>query len=155
MKKGLKLAICLGLSLATGFFGSLVTVPSINSWYINLKKPVFNPPNWVFGPVWTVLFILMGISAYLVWCKGFNKKIKAALIVFLIQLGLNFLWSFVFFGAHQPLGAFIDIVLLWIAILFTIINFHKLNKLAAYLLLPYLFWVSFASILNLSIVLLN
>lgn len=139
-----------------GIIGSFITIGTINSWYKTLSKPSFNPPNWVFGPVWTILYLLMGISAYLIWQKGVNKKkVKVALSIFGLQLILNFLWSFLFFGLHSPLVSFVEIILFWIMILFTIFKFYKLSKPASYLLIPYIFWVSFAAILNLSIVILN
>ena len=145
----MKLIISFVIVFLTGFLGSSSTTSQINSWYSTIQKAPFNPPNWVFGPAWTILYILMAISLYLVWQKG-----KFPLI-FIIQLFLNFLWSYIFFGLHLPLLAFIDIILLWIFILLTIINFTAINKTAAYLLYPYLGWVSFASILNLFVVLLN
>lgn len=149
MKKIFTLIIFVGACLVVAFSGSLVTTPSITNWYADLNKPAFNPPSWVFAPVWTLLFIMMGISAYLVWEKRTKKKgYGAALILFTIQLGLNYLWSFLFFGLHSPFFALIDIILLWIFILLTIIKFFKISKSAAYLLIPYLLWVTFASGLN-------
>lgn len=146
------IALCLGVGLVS----SLPTTSSIPTWYATLNKPPFSPPNFVFAPVWTTLYILMGIALYIVWSQGMKKKkIKTAVYVFLIQLFLNFTWSLVFFGLHAPLLAFINIVLLWITLLLTIIKFHAISKWAAWLLVPYILWVSFASILNLSIVLLN
>ena len=142
--------------LAVGFLGSFATTPAIPTWYQTLNKPIFNPPNWIFGPVWTTLYILMGISLYLVWKKGFkNKKNKDAINLFLIQLGLNFIWSFIFFGFKNPQLAFVNIILLWAAIFITILKFWKISKWATYLLIPYILWVSFASILNLFIAILN
>lgn len=137
--------------LAAGL-GSIFTTPSINTWYAALKKPVFNPPNWVFGPVWTTLYLMMGISLYLVWTNNSDKK---KLKYFFIQLALNALWSIVFFGLHSPLFAFGVIILLWIFIFLTIKNFLRVSKTAAYLLIPYIAWVSFAAILNLSVAILN
>ncbi len=142
--------------LAIGFLGSIATTPAIPTWYSTLNKPSFNPPNWIFAPVWTTLYVLMGISLYLIWKKGFkNKENKMAIQVFLIQLGLNLIWSFLFFGFQNPLLAFFEIIILWGAILLTIIKFYKISKISAYLLLPYILWVSFASFLNLFIVILN
>jgi translocator protein len=140
-----------------GFLGSLVTIPSISTWYQSIHKAPFNPPNWVFGPIWTLLFLLMGISLFLILNKKIkSKKIKKiAIFWFSLQLLLNFLWSFLFFGFHQPFLAFIDIIFLWIAIFFTIKKTYPVSKIASYLFYPYLLWVSFASILNLSIVILN
>ena len=148
----LTLAFWLLLPQLVGFAGSAATIPSITGWYSSLIKPSFNPPNWIFAPVWTSLFLLMGISSYLV----FKQKITSPAIVFyLLQLLLNFLWSYFFFGLHQPLLALVDIILLWLLILATIISFYRLFPAAGLLLIPYLFWVSFASILNLYIVKLN
>jgi tryptophan-rich sensory protein len=131
-------------------------MPSIPTWYASLQKPAFNPPNWIFGPVWTTLFIMMGVAAFLVWDKGLeNKKVKISLAIFGLQLLLNVLWSILFFGLQSPLYAFIDIIMLWASILATIIYFYRISAAAAYLLIPYILWVSFASILNLSIVILN
>lgn len=150
-----KLIGSLALCFAVAFLGSVVTTPSIDSWYMTLQKPSFNPPNWIFGPVWTVLYFLMGVSLYMVWNKAKGKKSQKAIQIFLIQLALNFLWSLVFFGLHLPLVAFLTIICLWASILYTILLFYKLSKPAAYLLTPYILWVSFASILNLAIVVLN
>jgi tryptophan-rich sensory protein len=130
------------------------TTSSIPTWYASLIKPSFNPPNWIFGPVWTTLYLLMGISLYLVWIRG-AKKNRTALIWFGSQLALNSIWSILFFGLKSPLSAFIEIIFLWITILITIIYFYKTSKPAAYLLIPYILWVSFAAVLNISIVILN
>ncbi|OGC12205.1 TspO protein [candidate division WOR-1 bacterium RIFOXYA12_FULL_52_29] len=144
--------VCLG----AGFLGSLATMPSIPTWYVALNKPPFNPPNWLFGPVWIILYIMMGIAAYLIFEKGWDKKeVKLSLMHFGFQLVFNVAWSIVFFGLHSPWGAFIVIVILWLLILETIIRFGKLSKPAAWLLVPYILWVSFASILNLAVALLN
>ncbi len=151
----IKLAISIGICIGAGLLPSSITASSMD-WYQTLNKPFFNPPNWIFAPVWTVLFILMGISAFLIWQKGLgNKQVRAGLIIFLVQLVLNVVWTPLFFGLKMPLVAFIDILLLWDVILLTIISFHKLSRPAALLLIPYLLWVSFAIILNLSIVILN
>ena len=139
-----------------GIIGSVVTVPAINGWYKTINKPAFIPPNWVFGPVWVLLFLLMGISAWLVWKrKGNLEKKKLPMLVFGIQLGLNLLWSILFFGWQAPIWSLVEIILLWLAILMTIKVFEPLSKAAAYLLIPYILWVSIAAILNLSIVILN
>lgn len=134
-----------------GIIGSFFTISSVSTWYLTLNKPSFNPPGWIFGSVWTILYLLMGISLYLIW----NKKSKTAIIFFVIQLFLNLSWSILFFGLKSPLLAFIEIILLWLAILLTIIITYKISKPAAYLLIPYILWVSFAIILNLFIVILN
>lgn len=150
-----KLIIAIAVSEMAGVIGSLFTMPAIQSgWYANIIKPTLNPPAWVFGPVWTTLFVLMGIAAFLVWKKN-DKKIKIALGIFIGQLVLNTLWSFVFFGLHNPGGALVEIVFLWFAILATIIAFFRISKPAAWLLLPYILWVSFAAYLNFAIWSLN
>jgi len=152
----IKLAASVLVCLAVGYIGSLATTPSIPTWYANLAKPAFNPPNAVFGPVWTLLFILMGISAYVVWAKGLaHRGVKTGLVLFIVQLALNLLWSVIFFALHQPLWAFCEIVLLWVAILLTIISFIRVSRFAGWLMIPYILWVSFASVLNFSVYLLN
>jgi tryptophan-rich sensory protein len=139
-----------------GIIGSVFTTPSIPGWYAGIAKPSFNPPNWIFGPVWTLLYALMGLAAYLVYEKGFKRpEVKKALAVFAAQLLLNALWSIVFFGAHMILGAAVVIVLLWAMILATILLFTKISKTAAYLLVPYILWVTFAAVLNVSFYVLN
>lgn len=156
MSKIVKLLIAILICQMAGVVGSLFTSPSIPTWYATIKKPGFTPPNSVFGPVWITLFVLMGVSAYLVWDRGLeNKNVKIALLVFGIQLALNMLWSFLFFGLHSPLYAFFEIIVLWFAILFTILNFLKVSKPAGLLLVPYIVWVSFAAIINFYIVRLN
>ena len=137
------------LSFVITFFvaalGSVVTTPSINSWYTTIQKAPFNPPNWIFGPVWTLLFILMAISLYLVW-----QKTKFPLI-FVLQLFLNFFWSYSFFYFQSPFLGLLNVVVLLFLIIATIVYFSRLNRLAAWLLAPYLLWTSFALILNFSI----
>jgi tryptophan-rich sensory protein len=150
MKKKLKqvlfFLLFLAISLMAGYFGSQLSGNSTVQTYSQLYKPDFFPPSWVFGPVWTILYILMGLSAYLVWKT--KKDIKTPLILFFTQLILNLLWPAIFFGLHQYLWAFIEILILLIMIIITIFSFDKKSKTAAYLLIPYLFWVSFATILN-------
>jgi len=147
-----KLLIAIGVSLGAGVIGSFFTAPSIASWYVTLSKPTFTPPAWVFGPVWTTLFVLMGIAAFLVWKKGWGRvDVKIALGIFIGQLVLNTLWSIIFFGLHAPGAALIEIIFLWFAILGTIVAFAKISKLAAWLLVPYILWVTFAGYLNFSI----
>ncbi|MET0760364.1 MAG: TspO/MBR family protein [Flavobacterium sp.] len=143
--------------LAVGYFSSLVTKSSIETWFPTLIKPSFNPPNWVFAPVWTMLYIMMGIAAGLVWNRIDIEKevVRKALIFFAIQLALNALWSYLFFGLKNPLLALIEIVLLWLMIYETYIKFAKIDKIAGYLFIPYLAWVSFATVLNASIWWLN
>lgn len=151
-----KLGVSIALPLLAGLIGSFFTAPAIDSWYQYLAKPSFSPPNWIFGPVWTLLYILMGIAFYLVWQSGFeNKKKKIALLIFAIQLALNSLWSILFFGLENPFWALNEIICLWIFILATLVLFWKIKKSAGWLLFPYLVWVSFAAVLNFSIWQLN
>lgn len=152
----LKFIVSLGIPQLAGAIGSIFTISSIPVWYEALNRPELAPPNWVFGPVWTTLFLLMGIAVFLVLKKGSEKKgVKIALGVFAVQLVLNTLWSYIFFGLQSPGGAFIEIIFLWIAILANIIVFYRISKLAAYLLIPYIAWVSFAGYLNYMIWVLN
>lgn len=156
MKTILKFIISIIICQLAGLIGSIFTSQSIPTWYASLKKPAFNPPNWLFGPVWTALFLLMGIALFLVWQKGIGfPQVKIALIVFGIQLIFNILWSILFFGLRSPITGFIEIIILWILILLTILVFYPISKTASLLLLPYLLWVSFASILNFSLWRLN
>ena len=158
-KQILKLVISVGASLSAGVVGSIFTSPAIPGWYAAIKKPSFNPPNWVFAPVWTFLFVLMGISLFLAWRRGFKDKaggrVKDADMAFVLQLILNAFWSVLFFGLGSPFLALIEIVFLWLAIVITIIKFSKISASAALLLLPYILWVSFAAYLNYSIWRLN
>ena len=152
----LKLVLCIAIAQAAGLIGSLFTMPAIGSWYSTLTRPEFAPPNWIFGPVWTTLYLLMGIAAFLVWQKGLDKKeVKIALAIFGVQLILNTLWSIIFFGLQSPGWAFVEIVILWVAIAATIVSFAKVSKIAAWLLAPYILWVSFAAYLNFMIFWLN
>ena len=156
MNNTYKLIVSIIVSELTGIIGSVFTAPAISGWYATLVKPSFNPPAWVFGPVWTTLFLLMGIAAFLIWKKGLDRRdVCIALGVFLGQLVLNTLWSIIFFGLHSPGGALIEIIFLWLAILATIIFFAKISKPAAWLLAPYILWVSFAMYLNYAIWALN
>lgn len=143
--------------LAIGYFSGTVTRSSITTWYPTLIKPGFNPPNWIFAPVWSMLYVMMGVAAGLVWDRIESEKetVKKALVVFAIQLGLNALWSFLFFGLMNPMLAGLEIIILWLMIYETYLQFAKINKIAGYLLLPYLAWVSFATVLNASIWWLN
>lgn len=156
----LKIAAAILVCLFVGIIGSAFTKTSEGSWYAGLNRPAFSPPNWLFGPVWTTLYILMGISLYLVWSnkaksESQKKAKKNAICIFFVQLILNTLWSILFFGLENPLFAFIEIIFLWAAIMLTIVRFEKISRWAAYLLVPYILWVSFASILNFAYVLLN
>ncbi|HMK07257.1 MAG TPA: TspO/MBR family protein [Flavobacterium sp.] len=143
--------------LAVGYFTGLLTKSSIETWYPTLIKPSFNPPNWVFAPVWSTLFMMMGIAAGLVWNRIEHDKdaVQAALKFFIIQLALNALWSILFFGLRNPLLAFAEIIVLWLMIYETYLKFSKINKVAGYLFIPYLLWVTFAMVLNGSIWWLN
>lgn len=145
-----RLVGAVALCQMAGVVGSLFTFSAIESWYATLQKPFFNPPNWIFGPVWTTLYTLMGISLYLLW-----QTRKRVSLWFWIQLGLNALWSVLFFGLKNPTVAFMEIVVLWLAIFLTIRSTYQSEKFAALLLLPYLAWVTFALLLNASIAVLN
>ncbi|MBE9584446.1 tryptophan-rich sensory protein [Mucilaginibacter sp. JRF] len=150
------LIISILITLAIGFTASYFTRPEIPGWYAGLQKPSFSPPNWLFAPVWTSLYIIIGIAAYLVWQRRDGSKLYATTRnIYIAQLVLNFSWSMVFFGMHQMLAAFVIIVLLLISIISCIANFSRFNKAASWLMVPYLLWVSFASILNFSVYLLN
>lgn len=150
------LIISLAISLSAGFFGSLFTAADPGGWYDLLIKPSFNPPDWLFGPVWTLLFILMGISLFLIWRKGIEKKeVQQGIKLFLLQLIFNILWSFFFFYLQNPRLAFLEIIALIIFIIALIMHFYKIDQKAAWLLAPYLAWVSFAAFLNYTIWQLN
>jgi benzodiazapine receptor len=141
---------------SAGLVGTIATIPAIPTWYAALEKPAFNPPPAVFGPVWTVLYLLMGIAAFLVYEKGWkHKQVRVAMILFGMQLVLNTFWSLIFFGLHAPIPAFAEIMLLFGFIILTMRAFFRVRREAGWLLLPYLLWVGFASILNLAIVVLN
>ncbi len=139
-----------------GLVGTPFTISAIPTWYSSLNKPFFAPPNWIFGPVWTVLYFLMGVAFYLIWKQDWKKKkVKKAGMYFLAQLALNSIWSPIFFGLRSPLLGLIVIVAMWALIVMTMKKFYPLSRLAFYLLVPYLLWVSFATILNAAIALLN
>jgi len=154
-KSILPLLVFILITLFAGFIGSLFTTPSIASWYAFINKPSFSPPNWLFAPVWSLLYILMGIAAFLIWQKRDNLKTKPALMFYGIQLILNTFWSIIFFGMHNPGLAFLEIIILWTFILITLIKFYKINKTSGILFIPYFIWVSFASILNFAVWMLN
>lgn len=156
MNSYLKLFISIFICLAIGGVSGYLTSNEIPTWYMTLNKPSFNPPNWIFAPVWTTLYILMGISFWLVWKSSTEEAVKnRAMVFFIIQLVLNFFWSIIFFSFHQLGFAMIEIVLMWIFILFSIISFYPISKAASYLLIPYICWVSFASVLNFAVWRLN
>ncbi len=156
MESWLKLIISLVLVQLVGITSSFSTRSSVSTWYVELVKPSFNPPGWVFGPVWTILYLMIGISLFLVWNKKKSLKTrKKAYWIFAIQLVLNWLWSIVFFGMQSPGLALLVIFSLWIFIILNLVFFYKISKTAGWLLVPYWFWVSFASVLNLAIWWLN
>ena len=156
MRDSLKLIISLAVPQVVGLTGALATASGVRDWYPALAKPGFTPPGWVFGPAWTLLYLLMGIALWLVWREADRgDNVRPALVAFAVQLALNALWSFVFFGLRMPGAALAEIILLWGAILLTIVQFRKVSRLAALLLVPYWLWVSFAAVLNASIWLLN
>ena len=156
MTKIVKLICSVAVCILIGFVGSFVTRDSVSTWYAELSRPSFTPPDWTFGVVWPILYVMMGISAFLIWNEGFDKReVKVALGIFGLQLILNGLWTPIFFGLHLIGVALIEIIMMWAAILLTIISFWKISKSAALLLLPYILWVRFAVILNASLFLLN
>ncbi|MDP3899615.1 MAG: TspO/MBR family protein [bacterium] len=151
-----KLFWSLVLCFGAGFLGSIYTAPAISIWYAELNKPSLTPPNWVFGYVWGALYFLMAYSFYLIWLKGWQEKeIRFSMEFFLAHLLVMAGWSAVFFGAKEVMLAFIVILTLWSLILFLMLNFYKQSRLAAYLLVPYLIWVGYATVLNFYIVILN
>lgn len=158
MVKLIKLIVSIIITLVAGAIGSIFTASAIPTWYLTLKKPFFNPPNYLFAPVWTILYILMGIAFFLIWTSKDQKKKsfkRKCFIYFFAQLVFNVLWSIGFFGLHSPLLGFIIILILWYLIFKTIVYFAKVEKTAAYLLYPYIAWVSFAAILNFAVLILN
>ncbi len=155
MNRYLKLTLCILLPLLIGGFSGYATASGISSWYVGLNKPFFNPPNYLFGPVWSMLYILMGISFYRILQSQDSELKRKAILIFCIQLVLNFLWSFLFFRFQMLAISFIEIIIMWISIATMIYTFTKIDKTAAYLQIPYLLWVSFASVLNAAIWYLN
>jgi benzodiazapine receptor len=143
-----KLVISIILPLSAGAIAGMFTARAIPEWYTSLNQPSFNPPDWIFGPVWTTLYIIMGISFFLIWKLAAGKERNQAIGIFLLQLLLNFGWSFFFFYFNMIGLALIEIILLWSTIIFMLVRFYKLRPLAAYLNIPYLFWVTFAMVLN-------
>lgn len=155
MNKYLKLVGCILLTLSVGGISGVATASGIDNWFLSLNKPFFNPPNYLFGPVWTTLYLLMGISLFLILQSPSKEVKRKALFIFAIQLTLNFLWSFLFFKFRLVELAFIEIILIWISILAMIITFYKIDRIAAGLQIPYLLWVTFATVLNGAIYWLN
>lgn len=153
--KYVRLLISILIAQGAGFLGSAFTVPNIPTWYAGLAKPALNPPNWIFAPVWTTLFVLMAIAAWIVWERRAQAGAKLALMAYGAQLALNVLWSYLFFGQQNPGAAFAEIIVLWAMIVLTMVLFWRVNRWAGLLLLPYIAWVSFAAYLNFSIWQLN
>lgn len=148
IKSIVSLILCIALCQAVGGLGAIFTTPEIAGWYATIQKPSFNPPNWIFAPVWTTLFVLMGVSLWLTFKSENSSARKAALLAFAIQLVLNSAWSFLFFKMHSLLAGLIEIFFLWLAILFWIVKTYPVSKAGALISIPYLLWVSFASFLN-------
>lgn len=149
------LVISLMICFAAGGIGGLATTQGLDAWYDTLNKPTWNPPNWIFAPVWTTLYGLMGIAVWLVWRGGTREEVKPAITLFFVQLALNSVWSVLFFGLQNPGGALVEIVVLWLAIVATTVVFFRRSMIAGGLMIPYLLWVSFASFLNFTIWNLN
>jgi translocator protein len=151
-----KLIISIVIVFLAGAVGTVYTLKEITTWYVSLAKPSWTPPNWAFGPIWSTLYVLMGISLFLVWREGLDRKdVRIAILVFAVQLVLNVVWSLVFFATHNIFGGLVLVILLWISILVNIIVFYRISKPAGLILIPYLIWVSIASYLNYSVFLLN
>lgn len=155
LSKYLTLLICILIPLIIGSISGLANVGNVNDWYVDLIKPSFNPPGYLFGPVWTVLYVLLGLSLYMVWKSPTGKIRSQALIIFFIQMFLNFIWTFIFFYFKNSGLALADIIILWLFIVLMILIFYRINKTAAFIQIPYLLWVSFATVLNASIWMLN
>jgi translocator protein len=151
----IKLMVSVFLPLGIGAFAGMYTSEAIPGWYETLNRPSFNPPNWLFGPVWTTLYLIMGISLFLIWKQDRSKDRNTAILVFLLQLALNFVWSFIFFYFNMIGLALIEIILLWVSILIMLVLFYKIKPVAAYINIPYLLWVTFATVLNAGYYFLN
>ncbi|MCX6316112.1 MAG: tryptophan-rich sensory protein [Bacteroidetes bacterium] len=152
MTNTIKFIIAVAIPVVIGAASGFFTVSGVESWYATINKPSWNPPNWIFGPVWTTLYFMMGIALFLVWKADTSIELKKiAFVLFAVQLALNFFWSFIFFRLHQPGWALAEMLALWIFIILTIFAFAQVNKTAAWLLVPYISWVSFAAILNYTI----
>jgi benzodiazapine receptor len=151
-----ELIVSIVICQLAGLIGSGFTTASIPTWYVTLNKPFFTPPNWLFAPVWLTLYTLMGVAAFLVWRQGLkDRQVQRALTIFGVQLILNAFWSVAFFGLQSPITGLIVIIMLWIAIVLTILWFLSISKPAGLLLMPYILWVSLAAALNVAIVILN
>jgi tryptophan-rich sensory protein len=151
----IKLLVSVLLPLGIGAIAGVFTADAIPGWYASLNQPSFNPPNGLFGPVWTILYLFMGISLFMIWKQDAGRERNIAILAFAIQLALNFGWSFIFFYYHRIGLALAEIIILWMCILWMIVSFHKIKPLAAYLNIPYLLWVTFATVLNASYYFLN
>jgi len=151
----IKLIVSVGVPLLAGGVGGLVTTPAISTWYATLNKPWFTPPGWLFGPVWTLLYILMGLALFLVWRSPRSSMRDIGIALFAVQLAVNVFWSFAFFGLENTLYGVLTIIPLWVLIAATIFQFYKVSKGAAFLMIPYILWVSIATALNTAIYLLN
>ncbi|MGB3006227.1 MAG: TspO/MBR family protein [Chitinophagaceae bacterium] len=156
MNNILKLIISLAIPLAIGATSGFFTVSGVESWFQTINKPTWNPPNWIFGPVWTTLYVMMGIAFFIIWKSEIRSELKkSAIVLFAVQLVLNFFWSFIFFNQHEIGWALVEIIVMWFFILFSIFAFGNISKTAAWLMVPYISWVSFATILNYTIWQLN
>ena len=151
----LEFLISILLPLSLGAIAGMFTSQSVPEWYATLNRPSFNPPNWIFGPAWTTLYILMGISFFLIWKQEASKVRNRAILIFLLQLMLNFAWSFIFFYFNMIGLALVEIILLWISIVMMLVVFYKIKPIASYINIPYLIWVTFATVLNASYYILN
>ncbi len=156
IRKALRLMFAVALCEIAGLVGAFYTSQAIPTWYAGLIKSELTPPSWIFAPVWTTLFALMGIAVFIIWHKGPRRTdVRVAVVFFAMQLILNVAWSYIFFGMHAPGKALIDILLLWSMIMLTTLTFHPISKIAAWLMVPYLLWVTFAAYLNLTVWLFN
>lgn len=151
-----KLVISIIIVFLAGAVGTVYTLPEITGWYANLLKPSLTPPNWAVGPIWSTLYVLIGIALFLIWREGLERKdVKVAIIIFAVQLAINVIWSLVFFGGHNLFGGLILVIMLWISILINIIVFYRISKTAGLILIPYLIWITIASYLNYGVYILN
>lgn len=152
-----KILIFIATCIGVGYLSGIATQSGANTWFLTLEKPFFNPPDWIFAPVWGLLYIMMGVAAGIIWSRiDYDRDaVKKALLFFAIQLALNALWPVLFFGLHNPLLALIEIVILWLMIYETYVQFSKIDKIAGWLFIPYLLWAGFATVLNASLWWLN
>jgi len=151
-----KLIVSILIVFVAGAVGTLYTLKEITTWYVYLAKPGWTPPNWAVGPIWSILYVFIGASLFLIWRKGLGRKdVQMAIVVFAVQLGINVLWSLVFFGSHSIFGGLIMVLILWVAILINIFVFYRISRPAGLLLIPYLIWVSIASYLQYNLFILN